>query len=258
MEQQEITNAIATIIAVLKQQGTSPHTIKRYQNSYNVFERYLRDNGIKQVNDAVCLEYISFKIGIKYERFECVTANTKANDRMRPLLLLLRYLEGGQINRGVRRTQPLFICPACFRREYEAFCEELVYRGNSDETIRGNREKVQDLIAYLTAQNIAASEDITPNAIDGFLKTYKGKAVKTMEQILYALRNYFAFLHDHGYTTRALAPLLPKTRVPRNGSIPYAWSKSDIQKLLNGVPPTFPTKPTLRRAQVKNRPFCPR
>ena len=232
---EDISSAIATIMEALGQQGTSPQTISGYRNSYNTFERYLRDNDITLIDENVCLNYINFRIGIKYESFDCVTVNKKANYLMRPLLLLLRYIEDGQINRDIRRTQPLFICPVVFRPEYERFCEELIYRGNSDTTVKHYKEKVQELLTYLTAQNIVSSEDITINAVDRFLSTYKGKAVKTVGDVLNVLKNYLTFLYDQGYTEKPLAPLLPKTRIPRNGSIPYGWSKTDIQKLLNAI-----------------------
>ena len=235
MEWEDISSAIAVIMDKLRQQGTSPHTIKNYQNSFNVFERYLHDNQISQIDESVCLEYISFRTGIKYERFECVVTDRKTDYRMRPLLLLLRYLEDGQVHRNVRKTKPPFICPDSFRPEYEAFCEELVYRGYSKATAETNTQKVQQLITHLTMEGVIFSENITIQAIESFLKTYRGNAVKYVGVFLYVLRNYLSFLYERGYMTHDLTPMLPKLRVPRNGSIPYTWSKEDVQKLLGAI-----------------------
>jgi site-specific recombinase XerD len=71
--------------------------------------------------------------------------------------------------------------------------------------------------------------------VEGFLKTFGNIAVKYTGTILYVLRNYLSFLYERGYTANDLMPILPKIRVPRNGTIPYGWSKNDIQKLLGAI-----------------------
>ena len=235
LENQDIHGAILSIMESMRRQGTSPCRLKNFENSYNVFERYLSDNSIARIDENICLEYVYVKTGLRFERFECVTSNAKADYRMRPLLLLLRYLKDGQFCCDVRKTKPPFVCPACFESEYEAFCEELVYRGYRQATIDTNTQKVQVLIAHLVAQGVASSADITIRHIEGFLKTIEDKAVKYVGVFLYVFRNYLSFLYERGYTAHDLAPMLPKVRTPRNASIPYVWSKTDIQKLLGAI-----------------------
>lgn len=235
MEKQDIHGAVQAIMESLTKQGTSPGRLKNFANSYNVFERYLHDNGITQIDEDICLEYVYFKTGLRFERFECVTANARADYRMRPLLILLRYLDDGQFHCDVRKIKPRFICPECFQPEYEAFSEEMLYRGYSNATVDSNVQKVRLLIGHLAEQGVSASADITIRHIEGFLKTIEGKAVKYVGVFLYVFRNYFSFLYDQGYTEYDLAPRLPKVRTPRNASIPYVWSKGDIQKLLGAI-----------------------
>jgi len=235
LENQDIHGAILSIMESMRQQGTSPGRLKNFENSYNVFERYLSDNSIAKIDENICLEYVYAKTGQRFERFECVTSNARADYRMRPLLLLLRYLKDGQFCRDVRKTKPPFVCPACFESEYEAFCEELVYRGYSQATIDTNTQKVQVLIAHLAAQGVTSSADITIRHIESYLKTIEDKAVKYIGVFLYVFRNFFSFLYERGYTVHDLAPMLPKVRTFRNASIPYVWSKADIKKLLGAI-----------------------
>jgi site-specific recombinase XerD len=235
LENQDIHGAILSIMESMRRQGTSPGRLKNFENSYNVFERYLSDNSIAKIDENICLEYVYAKTGQRFERFECVTSNARADYRMRPLLLLLRYLKDGQFCRDVRKTKPPFVCPACFESEYEAFCEELVYRGYSQATIDTNTQKVQVLIAHLAAQGVTSSADITIRHIESYLKTIEDKAVKYIGVFLYVFRNFFSFLYERGYTVHDLAPMLPKVRTFRNASIPYVWSKADIKKLLGAI-----------------------
>ena len=235
MEQQDIQGAITAVMESLKDRGLSELTIRGYRFVYNTFEKYLQSNAIDQVNESVCLDYVYVKTGIKFERFECVAGSSPVNNRIRPLFLLLRYLEDGQLEHEIRKIKPPFICPACFQAEYDAFTEDLTYRGYSNATIATNKEKVQKFLTYLFTQKIKSSDEINIQSVEGFLNTFGNIAVKYTGTILYVLRNYLSFLYERGYITNELTPMLPKIRVPRNGAIPYGWSKSDIQKLLGAI-----------------------
>lgn len=235
MKSQAIHGAISAIMESMRLRGTSPGSLKNFETAYNVFEQYLSDTDITEIDESLCLEYIYAKTGQRFERFECVISNNRVAYRMRPLLLLLRYLQDGQFLPDVRRTKPPFVCPACFKSEYEAFCEELVYRGYSKATVESNTQKVQLLIKFLVTQGITSVSDITIRHIENYLKTIENKAVKYVGTFLYVFRNFFSFLYERGYIADDLIPKLPKVRTPRNASIPYVWSKTDIQKLLGAI-----------------------
>ena len=234
-ENEDIHGAILAIMESMRLQGTSLSRLKNFENAYNVFERYLSDNCICRIDENICLEYVFVKTGQRFERFECVTSNARVDYRMRPLLLLLRYLQDGQFHSDVRKTKPSFVCPVCFKSEYEAFCEELVYRGYSKATIESNSRKVQFLIMFMETQGVTSLSDITIRHIENYLKTIENKAAKYVGVFLYVFRNFFSFLYEGGYVANDLTPKIPKVRAPRNASIPYVWSKDDIKKLLCAI-----------------------
>ena len=235
VENQNIHGAILAIMESMRLQGTSPGRLKNFQNAYNVFERYLSDNSITIIDENICLEYVYAKTGQRFVRFECVTSNGKVDYRMRPLLLLLRFLQEGQFRSDVRKTKPPFVCPACFKSEYEAYCEELAYREYSKATIESNTRKVQLLIMFMAMHGVTSSSDITIQHIENYLKTLENKAVKYVGLFLYVFRNFFSFLYERGYIKDDLVLKLPKVRTLRNASIPYVWSKEDIKKLLCAI-----------------------
>lgn len=235
LENQDIHGAILAIMESMRLQGTSPSRLKNFKCAYNVFERYLSDNNIARIDEKICLEYVYAKTGRRFERFLCVTSNARVDYRMRPLLLLLRYLQDGKFHPDVRKTKPPFVCPSCFKSEYEAFCEELIYQGYSKATIESNTKKVQFFIMFIAAKGVKSSSGITIRHIENYLKTIENKAVKYIGVFLYVFRNFFSFLYARGYIVDDLARMLPKVRTPRNASIPYVWSKDDIKKLLCAI-----------------------
>jgi len=235
LKNEDIHGAISAIMESMKRQGVSPNTLKKFKGSYNVFERYLSDNNIEQIGEKICLEYVYKRTGQRLERFECIASNRQAGHLMRSLLLLLRYLEDGQFHDNVRKTKPAFVCPVCFTTEFEAFCEEMVYRGYSQATIENRTKKVQRLIEYLVTQGVTSSSGIVIQHIENYLKTIENKSGWYVGGFFYVFKNFFSFLYERGYTDHDLSPMLPKVRISRNASIPYVWSKADLQKLLGAI-----------------------
>jgi len=94
----------------LKKQGQAPGTLKNYQTYLNVFEQYLLKQGISYVNESVCLEYVYLKTGVKLKSFKGKTLDSVVNRRMKPLHLLLMYLEDGKFHYHHRKLKESFQC----------------------------------------------------------------------------------------------------------------------------------------------------
>jgi len=234
-ENKSIHEAIEYILASLQTQGQAPGTLKNYKNSFNVFEKYLDKHTISKVDEEVCLEYIYLKTGVRLHSFNQKTLDPNINRRMKPLHLLLMYLDTGKFLYQQRKIKEPFICPEGFRDEYGMFMEECRRRGYANATFNSNNQKVQYFLKYLNSVPISSSDEITLKHIGGFLAQYDKAAVKYVGTILYVLRNYLSFIHQNGFTCCDFSPLLPKVRIMRNSSIPHAWKKADVLKLLKAI-----------------------
>lgn len=230
-----IHEAIKFILASLEAQGQAPGTLKNYQGSFNIFEKYLNELGISHVDEDVCLEYIYLKTGQKLHSFHEKTLDSNINRRMKPLHLLLMYLNTGEFLYQPRKIKEPFLCPGGFRDEYDMFVVECKRRDYANATLNSNVQKVQYFLIYLDSIQVSSSEEITLDHIGDFIATYDASAVKYVGTILYVLRNYMSFLYQNGFICCEFSPMLPKIRVMRNSSIPYAWKKEDVMKLLNAI-----------------------
>jgi integrase/recombinase XerD len=234
-ENKSISEAIEYIIVSLEKQGQAPKTLKNYISSFNVFKKYLAECKISKVDEKVCLAYIYLKTGMKLESFNQKTLDPNINRRMKPLHLLLSYLDTGKFIYRPRKIKEPFICPEGFRYEYEMFMDECSCRGYAKATINSNTDKLQYFLNYLDTVSVSSSDEITLKHIDGFLALYDSAAVKYVGTILYVLRNYLSFIYKNGFICTDLSLLLPKVRVMRNSSIPHAWKKADVAKLLKAI-----------------------
>jgi integrase/recombinase XerD len=172
---------------------------------------------------------------MKLTSFNGKTLNPKVNRRMKPLHLLLMYLETGDFQYKPRKLKESFDCPTGFLEEYVLFEEECRYRGYANATINSNIQKVQSFLRYLDSVSVKSSVKITINHIEDFINTYDTASVKYIGTILYVLRNYLSFIYEKGLTSCDFSLLLPKIRVMRNASIPYVWKKEDVIKLLGAI-----------------------
>lgn len=234
-ENKNIHEAIEYILASLQTQSQAPGTLKNYKNSFSVFEKYLNKHKISKVDEKVCLEYIYLKTGMKLNSFNQKTLDPNINRRMKPLHLLLMYLDTGKFLYQPRKIKEPFMCPEGFRDEYGMFVEECRHRGYANATFNSNISKVQYFLKYLDSIMIRSSDEITLKHIDGFLVLYDKATVKYVGNILYVLRNYLIFIYHNGFTCCDFSPLLPKVKVIRNSSIPHAWKKTDVLKLLKAI-----------------------
>ena len=229
-ENKSIHEAIEYIIASLQTQGQAPGTLKNYVNSFSVFEKYLNEQKISQVDQKVCLDYIYLKTGTKVHSFNEKALNPNINRQMKPLHLLLAYLDTGEFIYEHRKIKEPFICPEGFCDEYEMFIEECRRKGYANATFNSNISKVEFFLKYLDLVPIRSSNEITLKHIGEFLALYDNAAVKYIGVILYVLRNYLSFIYHNGFTCCDFSLLLPKVRIMRNSSIPHSFKKGRCPK----------------------------
>ncbi|MBE3036736.1 MAG: tyrosine-type recombinase/integrase [Candidatus Atribacteria bacterium] len=234
-ENKSIHEAIEYIIASLQTQGQAPGTLKNYRNSFSVFEKYLNEQKISQVDEEVCLEYVYLKTGMKLNSFNQKTLDPNINRRMKPLHLLLMYLDKEKFLYQPRKIKEPFICPEGFCDEYGMFMEECRRREYANATFNSNISKVEFFLKYLDSAQVSSSDEITLKDIGKFLALYDSAAVKYVGVILYVLRNYLSFIYHNGFTCCDFSLLLPKVRIMRNSSIPHSWKKTDVLKLLRVI-----------------------
>lgn len=176
-----IHEAIEFILASLEKQGQASGTLKNYHHSFNVFEKYLNDHGITHVDQDVCLEYVYSKTGRKLHSFNEKTLDSNINRRMKPVHLLLAYLDTGEFIYQPRKIKEPFQCPEGFHHEYDMFVEECRRRDYANATFNSNVQKVQYFLIYLGSVHVSSSDEISLEHIGDFIATYDTCAVKYVE-----------------------------------------------------------------------------
>ncbi len=233
-ELQDIQAAIEAVLKALEDQNYSPHTVHLHRGVLNGLVKFMKVQGIRTLNEAVCMDFIRSRTGTNMQGF-WGTGDRKTNTYMKPVQNLLAFMENGSVFYQMRPKIPPFKCPKAFEEEYLLFQDECEERHYAKSTITSSNYILHKFLLYLNLNNVCSSEDIKPSHLTGFLSNYTKAKPKYVVTILSILRNYLSFLYQQEFMKHDVASFLPKSRIMRNAFIPYSWKTEDVKKLLKAV-----------------------
>lgn len=233
-EIQMLQESMKSVLRELECQKYSKGVIDTHSIIHNGILKHMQANEITSFNEQVCIEYVFFRTGYKIDGFYG-TGNRKVNAVMKPLQVLLDYIQTGTVKYKMRPKIRAYQCPTQFEEEYSAFQEELVYREYARATVISNTENVNKFLTFLDTCRVDSSKSIHTEHLTAFLSMYKNCKPKYISTIIYVVRNYLTFLYDHGFMDEDISKSLPKMRIMRNAFIPYSWKTEDVKKLLEVI-----------------------
>lgn len=239
-EKLKIRKATTRILAGLKQQNYSPHTIGRYRQCYDSLLKYTRERRIKDYSASLGLDFIKHKFGLKIEDIYCRQPKN-ASSTLRALQVLWDYLEYGRMSFKKRSSKKPFECPVQFTKEYKAFKENCILRGYSPRTNTSIFYTLQKFLTFLNDLELDSSNKISSPHLIKFLSSYSRNNTSTIANVIKILRNYITFLYQESYITADISGCLPKVRILRDAFIPSVWKGDDVRKLLSTIDRKNPT-----------------
>lgn len=239
-ERLKIQKATKNILAGLKEQDYSQHTVNRYRQCYDGLLTYIRERRNKDYSASVGLDFINYKFGLKIEDIYCKQP-VNASSFLRAVQVLWDYLEYGRISFKKRSSKKPFKCPVQFRKEYEDFKEACISRGYSPSTITSIIYTLQKFLIFLDDQKLGSSDEIAGPHLVKFISSYSKNSTHTIATIVSILRNYTVFLYQENHIASDISGRLPKIRIMRDAFIPSVWKKGDVRKLLGIIDRKNPT-----------------
>lgn len=230
-----IQQAIITILRELEDRQLSVGTVSDYRFHYQELSAYIIRSDIADINEQTFLDFLAIRFEIKVPDFYAKGLTHSDNRRLRPIAILNRYMSSGQVDSTSRMGKSPFICPDGFTESYEGFLLYLQQKNLNPPTIRTNRMISQHLIQYVYNEGIESVDLLSPESILSFFSGFQGKSAKYNGTVLYVLKNYLLYIYNAGFSDTVLSECLPKLKVPRNGSIPHAWSKEELRAILRVV-----------------------
>lgn len=232
----DIQETIKQILLELKQSGMAESSIKSgYCGVYNTFLRFLDKQGITEVTEEICLQYIESKNDVRLPSLLTVTSNDRLNRRIRALVILLRYLENGFLDLSTRGKKPPFLCPTGLEAAYEPFVAETENNQISADTKSTIITSTQRFIKSVHEDGLTEWGLLDMNYIDSFLAKYKDNQLKYRGTLIYGLKKFLHFLFENGFCVVDYTEDILSLRIPRNGHVPHTWTPDELKRLLNAV-----------------------
>jgi len=220
---------------IYKERGISEDTINYYLKVTNDFKIFILNHENLTIDEQCIICFIESKTHTKIDTIHQTISNSKVNRYLRPLNMLYIYSKTGVLDISVRRITQNMNCPSQFEDQYHVFISHCQNSNLSSATVHINDYHCLLFLNYLNKKNIRSIEDIHYSDIDGYLRSIQRYSIKHRGTIVYVLKKFLSCLYESDLISTNYALSIPSMHVPRNGKVPYSWSKDDIQKILNSV-----------------------
>ncbi len=222
--------------AHLARQGYKPTTIQRHLVACRGFLRDLQEQGIRieEVSPSILDAYFKLQAKRYEQRHGHVPRDTSTALHLfdRGITELLRLVQG----QWPPLPSPTGKLESFHQRLCDSYAEWLAdTRGLSPNTIKMRRWHGQQFLAWLGECASADSlHELTVKDIDAY---FQAKAPRyrrrTRAELVFCVRDFLKYLHNHGLIARDLAATVTSPTVYAMDSIPSALKPDDVDTVLN-------------------------
>jgi integrase/recombinase XerD len=232
MEKRELT--ATELINVTKEELLKARytnlTLKGIERAWNNLEKYLHNKG---------LDYFSVDIGMaflkdRYHFTESPQLSSADEDRLRAIHLLADFQSHQRIL--IRRKRKTYEFAISFEKIIFEFIEFRKSAGISNKTLESYIIYLERFSQYLFNHNVKHLSELNIGHIHGFIQSLSAfYSTATIYCTCCMLRVLFRYLFNQKVTAKNLVLAVPSVRCSKKSKIPSAYSKEEIQRLLECV-----------------------
>jgi integrase/recombinase XerD len=235
-------------IGGINMQGLSPFNdlvIAVKEELYRVKYKKTRVNLYESIWEALGqymakrkLTYFDMKIGLNFLEDEYgITVfkhlNGASSLRARAVNMLGEYQLHGIVLSRKRIIGKEYYHPV--KKAFDEFIQSRRCYGISEKTLISNELYLSRFSEYLSKQKLGNISELNPGHILGFVNTLAGTTTATVHCTTCSLRVLFRYLYDEKILDKDLSYVVPQIRIDKTSRIPSAYSKEEVQKLLDSV-----------------------
>lgn len=227
---------ISAVSESMKSLRYSPTTFYHFTKHWQALLEYMKSNNLDSFSEEAAADFFQNTFGLpiydlprgcKRELIDC----------RRALILLKEYQDNGQLCRKVAGLRHRL--PDCYHSIITEFQQHLS-ESKSPKTMKGVLRITKTFLEFLYSTDFSALDQITSQHIANFWKGQTLLSHTTQENAAYALRKFFNFLHERGYSSLNYAEYLPKVHGNRKGHIPSFYTADEIISILKMVDRSSP------------------
>lgn len=203
--------------------------INLYASIWEALGHYMEKRKLKYFDMKIGLNFLEDEYGITVFKH----LNSSNGIKVRAVNMLGEYQLHGIIL-SKRRIIDKEYYPAV-KKAFNGFIESRRRYGISEKTLQSNELYLSRFSEYLSKQKLGDISELNVSHILGFVNTLAGTSNATAHCTLCSLRVLLRYLYEEKILEKDFSYVVPQIRIDKTSRIPSAYSKEEVQKLLNSV-----------------------
>lgn len=222
---------IVSIIKRMKELNYRQKTINKYQYVYNSFEKYMQDNQLNDINEAV----LSFlKTHYNIDPFSPTTVQQRFI--IRCMNILLEFNRCGYCVLNKVRGSSHIILETENNKNHKTVNDFISYRMEkfniSIGTTKRYEHDLNEFVDFVTANSTIDIKDVTSDDIQKYVAYISKLSLNSIYRKLSILKVFFDYLYDKEIVKENLRKYVPKTSNRRRVRLPFALNEDQRNKVL--------------------------
>ncbi len=203
--------------------------IALYESIWKTLEQYMQKRKLKHFDMKIGLNFLEDEYGITV--FEHL--NHSNGIKVRAVNMLGEYQLHGIILSKRRKIGKEY-CPQV-KKAFDGFIQSRRQYGISEKTLKSNELYLSRFSDYLSKQKVGDISELNSCHALGFVNTLAGTTNATAHCTLGSIRALLRYLYDEKILNKDLSYVVPQIKIDKTARIPSAYSKEEVQKLLDSV-----------------------
>lgn len=203
--------------------------IDLYVSIWETLKQYMEDRDLKYFDMKIGLNFLEDEYGITVFKHLSSSCGTK----VRAINMLGEYQLHGIVLSKIRKTSKEY-CPSV-KKAFDGFIQSRRRYGISEKTLNSNELYLSRFSEYLSKQQVNDISELHPEHIIGFINTLAGTTNATVYCTTCSLRVLLRYLYDEKILEKDFSYVVPHIKIDKTARIPSAYSKEEVQKLLDSV-----------------------
>ncbi|MCK4646966.1 MAG: tyrosine-type recombinase/integrase [Candidatus Aminicenantes bacterium] len=203
--------------------------VNLYESIWATLVRYMEKRDLKHFDMKIGLNFLEDEYGITVFKH----LSSSKGIKVRAINMLGEYqLHGIVLSKKVTIGKEYYYV---VKNAFNGFIASRRQYGISEKTLISDELYLSRFSAYLSKKKLGNISELDTSHILGFINTLAGKSNATVYCTLGSLRALFRYLHEEKILEKDFTYVVPKIKIDKTSRIPSAYSKEEVQKLLNCI-----------------------
>ena len=229
-DQKTITELIKTVKEEMCKLEYSESSLQTYEKAWRSFEAFADENGIKFYTTEVGLAFLEKKCQfisnypVKYTMEQKVRAVNRLDEYYKYQIISTKRPFGRK-----------YTFPDEFREPVYSYIDFRKAEDISDSRIKAIILYLERFFNHLYNLGLRNITELEISHIHSFIESSTNFTAATVRNTFTCLRAFFSFIHAQGYVDKNYSFIIPSIRHSRECTIPSAYSKAEVEKILNCI-----------------------